>query len=51
MSETLTRAAQADTVTAVVNYSLDTGEKPVSETGGPDGLTRTYRARFDPPGR
>jgi hypothetical protein len=35
-------------VTAVVNYSRDTGEKPVSETGGPDGLTRTYRAAFEP---
>jgi hypothetical protein len=48
MSETLTHAPAAETVTAVVNYSLDTGEKPVSETGGPDGLTRTYRAAFEP---
>lgn len=48
MSDTLTHAAQAETVTAVVNYSIDTGEKPVSETGGPDGLIRTYRAQFQP---
>ena len=50
MSETLThtQALAPDAVTAVVNYSIDTGEKPVSETGGPDGLTRTYRAAFAP---
>jgi hypothetical protein len=50
MSETLTQTLTLapDTVTAVVNYSLPTGEKPVSETGGPDGLTRTYRAAFAP---
>ena len=40
--------ATAATVRATVNYAVDTGEKPVSETGGADGLVRTYRARFEP---
>jgi hypothetical protein len=48
MSETLTHATQAAGVQATINYAVDTGEKPVSETGGADGLTRTYRARFEP---
>jgi hypothetical protein len=48
MTDTLTHAAAAETIRATVNYSIDTGEKPVSETGGPDGLTRTYRASFEP---
>lgn len=46
MTATSTLAPPA--VRATVNYAIDTGEKPVSETGGPDGLTRTYRAAFEP---
>src|ERR1700722_11927636 len=48
MSETLTRTAATAGVQAIINYAVDTGEKPVSETGGADGLVRVYRAQFEP---
>jgi len=43
MSETLTHTTQTASVQATINYAVDTGEKPVSETGGADGLVRTYQ--------
>ena len=51
MTDTLTIApknATPTTVRASLNYVTDTGEKPVSETGGADGLVRTYRASLAP---
>lgn len=44
MTDSLTETS----LRARLNYLVDTGEKPVSETGGPDGLMRTYRASFEP---
>src|SRR5215469_15198084 len=46
MTDVLTPVAAG--VRAALNYVTDTGEKPVSETGGADGLMRTYRASFEP---
>ncbi|HEV2364998.1 MAG TPA: CmcJ/NvfI family oxidoreductase [Caulobacteraceae bacterium] len=49
MSETLTRVggADAEIVEARLNYSVDIGRKPVSESGGPDGLLRRHVGRFE----
>jgi len=41
-------ALEARTVAASVNYMLKTEEKPVSETGGQDGLVRRYTGTPDP---
>ncbi|HXQ10787.1 MAG TPA: CmcJ/NvfI family oxidoreductase [Caulobacteraceae bacterium] len=41
-------ALEARTVEASVNYMLKTEEKPVSETGGQDGLVRRYTGTPDP---
>ena len=41
-------ALEARTARASVNYLVKTGEKPVAETGGPDGLLRRYSTAPDP---
>ena len=45
MSQSLAMSADT-TVTASLNYIVDTGVKPVNETGGRDGLTRTTTGKF-----
>jgi hypothetical protein len=48
MSEVLDApAAQAGAIEAALNYTVRTGEKPVSESGGADGLVRTQKGRFE----
>jgi len=44
---TAERAREFDFVEADLNYSTRTGEKPVSETYGRDGLERRYTGRFE----
>ncbi len=45
MSQALAPRAE-EAVTAALNYIIDTGEKPVNETGGPDGLERRWTAKY-----
>ncbi|MGH6987393.1 MAG: CmcJ/NvfI family oxidoreductase [Caulobacteraceae bacterium] len=47
MSAAFSLDRDADVVEASLNYSVPTGEKPVSETGGPDGLLRRHLGRFE----
>jgi hypothetical protein len=44
---TAERAAELSFVEADLNYSIRTGDKPVSETYGRDGLDRRYTGKFE----
>ncbi len=48
MPQDVATIVKADTVNASLNYLLDTGIKPVSETGGKDGLMRRTTGVADP---
>jgi hypothetical protein len=47
MSVTEAPKARAATLQAKMSYAVDTGEKPVNETGGADGLMRRTTGRYE----